>query len=55
MIIFPDFRRFQTVEHLVRGTVIPWGLVAKALVYALVYAGIALVIGSLIFRRREVE
>jgi len=55
MIIFPDFRRFQTVEHLVRGTVIPWGFVAKALVYALVYAAIALAIGSLIFRRREVE
>lgn len=55
MIIFPDFRRFRTVDHLVQGTVIPGAFVAKALVYALVYAGIALVIGSLIFRRREVE
>ncbi len=55
MTVFPDFRRFQTVESLVGGKVIPWGFVGMALVYALVYSGICLAIGTLIFRRREVE
>jgi len=53
--IFPDFRRFQTVESLVQGVVIPWRFVGIALVYALIYAVVCLAIGTLIFWRREVE
>ncbi len=55
MVIFPDLRKFRTVNTLIAGNVIPWSFVGHALGYTALYAAVCVLLGSIIFHRREVK
>ncbi len=51
--ILPDFKRFDCLKFLLKGIHIPSGIVGMSLGYTALYAGICLLISSLILRKRE--
>ncbi len=51
---FPDFRKFDPLSHLLASQSIPWNWMAEALVFLLLYGGVAFIIGSVVISRREV-
>ncbi|MCK4947692.1 MAG: ABC transporter permease subunit [Candidatus Aureabacteria bacterium] len=53
--VLPDFKRFEFKDALSLGTVIEPSVIIASLSYALFYSAVALIIGMLIFRRREVD
>jgi hypothetical protein len=51
--IVPDFERFYASPFLLKGHSVPASFVGFAALYFMLYAGMALLVGWLVFRRRE--
>lgn len=51
--VVPDFRNFYANPFLLRGHSVPAGFIGWALLYFVLYSGVGLVAGWLLFRRRE--
>ena len=53
--ILPDFQKFEFKDALSLGTGIDVSMLVASLSYALLYSSILLIVGMVIFRRREVD
>ena len=51
--ILPDFKKFDSLKFLLKGIDIPWETVGFSFGYTALYAGVCLVIASLLFKKRE--
>lgn len=52
-VILPDFKKYDSLKFLLKGINIPLETVGISLGYTVLYAGICLIISSIIFKKRE--